>query len=292
MLVLDGAMGTELSRRGFDLSDPLWSAKVLIEHPDAVLALHLDYLDAGADLISTASYQISEEGFARVGLSPSKARAALTDSLRLAERAVQLHAERSGTPARTVAVSLGPYGAILADGSEYTGRYALSYADLVRFHRSRFAVLADAGASLLALETFPSIHEAEAALEALEPFTELQAWLSFVPREAPPPVETLSSERLLALSFNCGPPELTLRNAARVAALSRRPVFAYPNRGGTWDPVTKTWAHDQPFDAAAWTSRCGALGIRGVGGCCELGPEAIRKMRETSDALSLRSSPT
>lgn len=287
LLLLDGAMGTELARRGFELRDPLWSARVLIERPEAILDLHLDYLAAGADVLTTASYQISEIGFQASGETRARARAALADAVRLGQTAIERH-ERDREPSGiALAVSLGPYGAVLADGSEYTGDYELGHAELVHFHRERLAVIADTGAKLVAFETFPTMLEAEAALEALSHFPELRAWLSFVPRQEPRSFSALHSNQLLALGFNCGPVESIMQEAARGRRESPRPVFVYPNRGGRWDPVAKQWLNDEEPQPATWVDQCSSLGIRAVGGCCEIGPDAIRQMRAAIDLSPL-----
>lgn len=278
MILLDGAMGTELSRRGFELADPLWSAKVLLEAPEAILELHRDYLEAGSDIVSTASYQISEPGFLARGLTRKDARRALASSYEVARAALRQRADSTGDASRAIAVSLGPYGAILADGSEYSGDYDLSHAELVRFHRERFEVAADIGAGLVALETFPTLNEAEAALEALDDFATLSAWLSFVPRAEAVAVEKLVSPRLAALAFNCGAPELTFEAAARAAKTVTLPVFAYPNRGGTWDASTKTWRAVEVVDWGRWVEWARSAGLRGLGGCCETSPETIASL--------------
>lgn len=284
LLLLDGAMGTELARRGFDLRDPLWSAKILLEAPDAVTAVHLDYLAAGAELICTASYQVSEEGFEQKGLTRQDARRALHLAYTLAETAVRQHSERAPDTDRGIAVSLGPYGAILADGSEYTGAYAISHAQLVRFHRGRLAVVADTGASLVAMETLPTLEEAEAVLEALEALPELKVWLSFVPGTPSSAITTLRGRNIAAVSLNCGPSELVLREAGFTARSSPYPVLAYPNRGGTWDAEAKLWRDAQEASVLDWVDAARGSGLSGLGGCCGVSPAEIARMRQRLDA--------
>src|SRR5262249_24530458 len=146
--------------------------------PDAVEAIHLDYLEAGAECITTASYQVSQEGFAEVGLSDADAEAAIRASIRAADRARARHVAATGTSA-FIAASLGPYGAVLHDGSEYHGRYAISFDGLVEFHASRLVHMRDAAVDLIACETIPSLEEARAVVQALARFPELRAWLTF-----------------------------------------------------------------------------------------------------------------
>src|ERR1700679_3293727 len=174
--VLDGAMATELERRGFDLAGPLWSAHVLDSSPQAIAAVHRDYLEAGADCLLTASYQVSAEGFQQIGRDPQDAANAATDGLRasvaIAEKARGEY--QAGSPRKVwIAASLGPYGAMLHNGAEYHGNYTCSFEDLVGFHGRRIAVLAQSNADFLAFESIPSLEEARAILTALQPYPDL-----------------------------------------------------------------------------------------------------------------------
>ena len=181
-LVLDGALATELEARGHDLSDPLWSARVLVEGPEVIGQLHADYLEAGADILTTASYQATFEGLAGRGLGPEEARRVFRDSVRLA---VEARDDFPGEPGRAeplVAASIGPYAAFLHDGSEYRGDYRLDEGELMAFHRERLACLADAGADLLACETIPCLAEVRALCGLLEEHPGVRAWISFSPR--------------------------------------------------------------------------------------------------------------
>ena len=182
-VVLDGGLATELEVRGHDLRDPLWSAKVLLDDPETVRAVHTAYLEAGADCIATVTYQASVPGFAARGLGRD-------EGLQQLRRAVALAVEardafwadpdhRAGRLRPLVVASVGPYGAYLADGSEYRGDYGLSRAELMDFHGERWRVLAGAGADLMACETIPSAVEAEVLLALLEESDGNWAWISF-----------------------------------------------------------------------------------------------------------------
>jgi len=164
VILLDGGLATELEARGFDLDDDLWSARLLLEKPEAIRRVHLDYLQAGADCVVTSSYQATIEGFEKKGIGKRKAVDVLRRSVQLAQSARDEFwgnpANRSGRVRPLVAASVGPYGAYLADGSEYTGDYDLDEDGLVKFHRERWDVLATSGADLLACETIPSLPEA------------------------------------------------------------------------------------------------------------------------------------
>ena len=295
VLVLDGALATELEQRGADLNDPLWSARLLIEQPGLIRQLHLDYFLAGADVATTASYQASFEGFARRGLDAAAAAELMRTSVRLATEARDAFwaepGHRVGRRRPLVAASVGPYGAMLADGSEYRGHYALDEAALMAFHRPRLQVLATAGADLLACETLPCLAEARALARLLaEEFPTTPAWISFSCRDAQ---HNSQGERLadcaaaledfpqvLAIGLNCTAPQHVDALIAELRAHTTKPVVVYPNSGEQYDAVHKRWlgcAHDQAFaeQAAGWARG----GARLIGGCCRTSPADIRALR-------------
>src|SRR6516164_9072395 len=181
--VLDGGMASELEHLGADINGPLWSAHVLEDAPEKIVAVHRAYIEAGADIIETSSYQVSRMGYAEIGLDPSRADAALLRSVALAREAASFYPDRRVV----VAASLGPYGAALHNGAEYHGNYNCTFEELVAFHRERIEVFAGAAGhqrpDVLAFETLPSLEEARALVEALAPFSNLAAWFSFTCRD-------------------------------------------------------------------------------------------------------------
>lgn len=275
-LVVDGGLGTLLAERGADVSAPLWSGQTLLEQPDAILAAHRDYFAAGADVAVAASYQVSETGFARAGRPDGEARRMLARSVELAARA------RDGAGAGWVAASVGPYGASLADGSEYRGDDGLDVAALRAWHRERLRVLADSGADLLAIETIPSLRELEALLAELDGVG-LDAWVSVTPdrdrlRTGEPLADAFdlaaASDRVLAVGVNCCPPEQVLEAVQIARSVTAKPIVAYPNSGETWNATTRTWHGTADFDAGlvrAW--RAAGAGL--IGGCCRTGPAQV-----------------
>jgi homocysteine S-methyltransferase len=277
VVVLDGGMSTALELAGHDLSDALWSARLLVDDPDAVRAAHLAFYRAGAEVAITASYQVSFEGFARRGIGPEETVRLLRTSVQLARSAAS---EVDGP--RWVAASVGPYGAMLADGSEYRGRYGLSREELVRFHRPRVEALAEAGADVLAVETIPDVDEAEAVLEVVRG-SGVPAWLSYSVRgdrtcAGQPIAEAFAAvsgvDEVIAVGVNCCSPD-DVENAVAVAhKVTGLPVVAYPNSGEEWDPRRREWTGDGSGFAAQAGSWAGA-GAGLVGGCCRTGPDAI-----------------
>ncbi|MFI8085692.1 homocysteine S-methyltransferase [Kitasatospora sp. NPDC086009] len=287
-LVLDGGLSNQLAAAGYDLSDALWSARLLADAPEAVVAAHRAYFEAGAQVAITATYQASFEGFARRGLGRA-------DAERLLALGVEL-ARRAAAPVRAdrplwVAASVGPYGAALADGSEYRGRYGLTTAELEAFHRPRLEVLAAAGPDVLALETVPDADEARALLRAVRGLG-VPAWLSFSvagdrTRAGQPLAEAFAlaadTDEVVAVGVNCCTPQDADRAVATAARVTGKPVVVYPNSGERWDAGARAWRGAATFGvpgAAPGGGRAGvagwlADGARLVGGCCRVGPREI-----------------
>ena len=296
-LVLDGGLATELEARGATLPPDLWSAALLLDAPDAISGAHLAFLEAGADCIASASYQATVEGFRRRGLDDARALDLVHSSVTLAVDARdRFWANPESRPGRLrplVAASVGPYGAFLADGSEYSGRYDLDEDDLVEFHGERLRALFDGGADLIACETIPSGHEVR-ALDRLIALTVAPAWLSLSCDRSDrlcdgtslrDVIRSLKSDRWIAVGFNCTRPELAPELIGTIKELTGLPVVAYPNSGETWNADGKSWRDGpSPIDFAAAAVLWRDLGARLIGGCCRVGPEQIRGMR-----LSLRS---
>jgi homocysteine S-methyltransferase len=283
--ILDGGFATELESRGHDLSDDLWSARLLRDDPDEIVATHLAFFRAGADVATTASYQASIEGFVRHGRSRAEAEEFLRDSVRLARIAASL-AEAEDGVRRLVAASVGPYGAVLADGSEYHGDYGVSDSFLRDFHRPRMAVLAESGADLLAIETVPSLQEASALLSVLDemPVT-TRAWLSLScaddrsTRRGEDVTDAFalagSAERVIAVGVNCTVPEHMTALVTRAVAASGKPAIAYPNSGEGWDAASRSWKGAGAVVDAALAREWVAAGAAYVGGCCRVGSADI-----------------
>ncbi|MGA5122047.1 homocysteine S-methyltransferase [Streptomyces pseudogriseolus] len=285
-VVLDGGMSNQLAAAGHDLSDALWSARLLADEPEAVTAAHSAYFEAGADVAITASYQATFEGFARRGTGRERAAELLALSVECARTA----ARRAPGPRRPrwVAASVGPYGAMLADGSEYRGRYGLSVAELERFHRPRMEVLASASPDVLALETIPDTDEAEALLRALRGLG-VPAWLSYSAADgrtrAGQPLEdafalAARADEVIAVGVNCCTPEDADHAVAVAARVTGKPVVVYPNSGERWDARARAWTGEATFSVSRVTGWREA-GARLVGGCCRVGPEAIASVART-----------
>jgi homocysteine S-methyltransferase len=279
-LVLDGGLSNQLADQGCDLSDPLWTARLLADDPGQIEAAHTAYVRAGADVLITSGYQAGYEGFARRGIGRAEASALLRRSVDLARRAA---AERPGV---RVAASVGPYGAVLADGSEYRGRYGKTVRELESFHRPRIEAVAAAAPDVLALETVPDCDEAEAMLRAAEP-TGLPVWLSYtidgeLTRAGQPLAEAFAlaagRDEVIAVGVNCCAPGDVGRAVEVAATATGKPVVAYPNSGELWNARTRRWEGGSAFDpalATAWQ----AAGARLIGGCCRVGPDLIAALR-------------
>jgi homocysteine S-methyltransferase len=298
MLVLDGALSTELEKRGCDLNQSLWSAGMLDQHPDLIRDVHRVYLEAGADCITSASYQASLPGFRAAGFTQQKSEELYRQSIRLAYAARNSFCQERGIAsdsleAPLVAISIGPYGAFLADGSEYRGRYQVSDDELARFHEDRIALALDelqqhTDQPLLAFETIPSLPEALVLLKALVLHPVTEAWLSFSCATGSETCEgqaisqcmaTLDAgEELVAVGVNCTRPQL-LNELIPQFAVSHRPVIAYPNAGGVYDSNSKEWqAGDRLSDTPDAFDQWANAGATVLGGCCRSSPEWISEL--------------
>ena len=294
VIILDGALATELEQRGANLDDPLWSAKVLLEQPQLIRTVHRDYFQAGADIVTTASYQATFEGFARRGLTDSQTEQLLRASVLLAAEArddyLRDPARQTGRPRPLIAASIGPYGAALADGSEYRGGYALTDDELMAFHRPRLAVIAEAGADLIAFETVPSLREALVLARLLEEFPQCCAWISFSCRDGAhtgegQPIEDCARaldafSQIVSIGVNCTRPDVIASLLRRMRDQTTKPLLAYPNPGEAYNPGTKSWHGEVaavPFAAHAFDWY--GAGARLIGGCCRTRPEDIRAIR-------------
>lgn len=293
-VILDGALATELERRGVDLNDPLWSAKCLIEQPATIRAVHSDYFRAGADLATSATYQATFEGFKRRGIAARAAAQLMRDAVTLAAEARDefwaAPANRASRPRPLVAASIGPYGAMLADGSEYRGHYGITDRALRDFHRPRLQVLAESGADLLACETLPGLREALILAQLLEDHPTICAWLSFSCRDGNRSCEgddigecaaaLDSSDRVAAIGINCTPPQHVSSLLRRMRERSAKPLIAYPNSGENYDAGTKTWrGHPEILPFAGYCRSWLEAGARIIGGCCRTTPQDIANIR-------------
>jgi len=290
-LVIDGALATELERRGCDLKDDLWSAKILLEQPEIIKQVHCDYFKAGADCAITASYQATIEGFSKRGLNEQQAIALIQKSVRLAvEARDEFWADESNRAGRSkpfVAASVGPYGAFLADGSEYRGNYGLTENQLIDFHRPRMKALIEAGPDMLACETIPCLMEAQALIKLLDEFQSTQAWISFSCRDETHVNEGQKLEdcvRLVeaspfvaAVGVNCTSPNYIASLIQEAKKATNKPVLVYPNSGETYDVARNHWDGHPVYEsfgeeAKEWFH----AGARLIGGCCRTTPEDIK----------------
>nr|WP_210408173.1 homocysteine S-methyltransferase [Allokutzneria sp. NRRL B-24872] len=287
VVVLDGGLSNQLAAAGHDLADALWSARLLHDDPGAITAAHLAYFRAGAEVAITSSYQATFEGFAARGHAEADAAVLLRRSVALARAAAS---EVDGQ--RWVAASVGPYGAMLADGSEYRGRYGLGVAELERFHRPRMEVLAAAGPDAFALETIPDVDEAEALLRIADDIG-IPAWLSFSTKgnftNAGQSLDeafalAADSAALFAAGVNCCAPADVLPAVEIAARRTGKPVVVYPNGGGEWDGARNTWRGSPGFDTALLADWI-AAGARLIGGCCRVGPTEIAQLASSVRGL-------
>lgn len=282
-VVLDGGLSTALELRGVDLGGALWTARLLGEAPETIAAAHCEFIEAGARIITTASYQASVDGLVAAGYDAATARGLITRSVTVATELRDQVADRH--PGVLVAASVGPYGAVLADGSEYRGRYGLSASRLRDFHGPRLDLLAAAEPDLFAVETIPDAEEAEVLISLLDQL-DVPAWFSYSVRggetNAGQPLEAAyavlaGARTLVAAGVNCSEQHDVLGAVRAATAATGLPAVAYPNRGGSWNAETKSWEYAGRIDldlVDGWV----AAGARFIGGCCGNGPDDIARL--------------
>lgn len=292
-IIIDGALASELQRRGCDLNDSLWSAKVLIEQPDLIRQVHYDYFKAGADCATTASYQASPLGFAKKGISLDESIKLIKKSVELAQQAKEQYLTQIGkNKPLFIAGSVGPYGAYLADGSEYTGNYQLSEKEFIEFHQIRIQALIDAKADILACETLPNFAEIKAIVKVLKQYPTMTAWFSFTLKDAnhlsdgTPLKEVIdylnNVDQVVSVGINCIALEEVTAALTVLQTLTRKPLIVYPNSGEQYDPTTKQWHKNHQHNCTfknqlpTWLK----LGAKLIGGCCQTTPKDIEEIAD------------
>jgi homocysteine S-methyltransferase len=291
-MTLDGGFATELEKRNCDLNDTLWSARVLMEEPDLIALVHQDYLKAGADCIISASYQATIEGFKTRGLNDEEALRIIRLSVEIAKSTRDLFwenvADQGSRPRPLVAASVGPYGAYLADGSEYRGDYKINEEQLIDFHRRRLQTLISTEPDLLAFETIPCLDEAKALTRLLTEHPSLYGWVSFTAKDG---LHICNGERIsdcahwlndydqvAAIGVNCTAPQHVSSLVGEIKRSTDKPVIVYPNAGEEYDPVEKQWSSGTCSDFSTFAQGWSDDGVRIIGGCCRTGPEDIERI--------------
>ncbi|KAJ8774630.1 hypothetical protein K2173_017076 [Erythroxylum novogranatense] len=299
--VVDGGLATQLERHGASFNDSLWSALYLIKNPLLIKKVHSEYLEAGADILVTSSYQATLPGFLSKGLSTEEGELLLKKSVKLAVEsrdefwdAVKRSPEHTTYNRALVAASIGSYGAYLADGSEYSGNYGpnVSLEKLKDFHRRRLQVLVEAGPDLLAFETIPNKIEAQACVELLEEENvKIPSWICFSSMDgvnAPSGesfmecLDTINrTNKVNAVGINCAPPHFVEGLICQFKELTEKLIVVYPNSGEVWDGRAKKWLPSTCFDddkIELFATRWHDLGASLIGGCCRTTPSTIQAM--------------
>jgi homocysteine S-methyltransferase len=282
-VVSDGGLATELEQRGHDLSDALWSARLLVDTPQEITAAHLAFYRAGASVATTASYQASFDGFEAHGIGHAEAARLMRRSVKLAD-AARAELADDGRP-RWVAASVGPYGAAMPGQSEYRGRYGLTVAELTAWHRPRLEVLADAGADVLALETVPDVDEGKALMAAVAGLG-VPAWLTYnIDGDRTRAGQSLAEAfavaadvpEIVAVGVNCCKPADVSAAIAIARNVTDKPIIVYPNSGEGWNADRRTWV-GAPQYSAKLAREWVASGARIIGGCCRVLPVNIEEL--------------
>jgi len=298
IMVIDGSMSTVLEALGANTKSSLWTAAVLAEQPELVKQVHLDYFRAGADCGITCSYQATIPGLTAHGYSVEEAERIIADSVRVFLEARDEWWEEEGREAGRVypvcLAGIGPYGAYLADGSEYRGNYGVDDQTLYDFHRRRMEILAEAGADVFLIETQPSLKEAIIEAQIAEDLG-IDYWISFSCRDGLRINEgdlirdcatelSMGHPGLRMIGVNCSKPEYIVSLIHELRNATGLPVGVYPNSGLVYDPVTKTWTEPEgQLDFGAYALEYMKAGAAAVGGCCTTDAGHIRQVAEMRD---------
>lgn len=278
-VLLDGPTGTQLESRGVDTGGPIWSTRAVLERPDAVRAVHRDYVDAGAEVLTAVTFRADRRSFRRAGKSEEAWQEAVHAAVRLAREA----ADEAPQPV-WVAGSLAPLGDCYAPEE-------VPVQEVLVDEHGRFAeVLKDAGVDLILVETMNTVREAEAAARAARA-TGSRVWVSLIVQEG---ARLLSQEPLApALAALRQEADVLLVNCASVPSVdqaipvlreSGRPWGAYANgslqgpRTG-WSPEAEVGPKAYVDAARSWLDQ----GSRVLGSCCGTGPAHIRALRALLD---------
>ncbi len=295
VVCLDGGLATELECRGYQFNTKLWSAELLLNNPTAIYDSHMNFLKAGARILTSASYQATLQGLSDYGIDTDSSHALVTKSVQITAQARDDYQSKSGSGMALVAASIGPYGAYLADGSEYHGNYGLSKQSLIDFHQEKVCLLDKSRADMLAFETVPDYHEALALAQIITTIL-TPCWISFSCRDERhlrdgTPIENVArlfaqNPSVLAIGVNCTPPDHITPLIRKIrSAAPCKPVIVYPNSGedyhlGTWSGKHSLNRWQQ--DCCDWIH----AGARIIGGCCRVGPHQITQLAriiESSD---------
>jgi homocysteine S-methyltransferase len=278
VIKLDGGLSTALENNGNKLTTSLWTGELIRTNPAQITKAHLDFINAGAQIIITSSYQLSYTGCGARGWSEDETNQALIASTLLAKNAVI----ESGKSVK-LAASVGPYGASLADGSEYKGNYGVSKQVLKDFHAKRLEILISTSPDYLALETMPDTFEVEVLLDLLTDCP-IPFWISYSCKEGnqtnagqdfQSAVDLAQSA--MAVGINCTKPELITDLLS--SAKSDKPYVVYPNSGRIWDAENKVWTGSAAIGFSdELVSQWIKAGAEIVGGCCGIGAAEIEQL--------------
>lgn len=281
---------------GCDLNHDLWSARLINSDPELITRAHLSYLEAGADCITTSSYQASSEAFLACGFGKEEAENLLLKSVELAERAKALYYRQNDSKRSIqIAASFGPYGAFLANGAEYTGLYDVDTSELTEFHSKKIKVLERSNADVFAFETIPNLEEIKVVTRLLETCTK-PSWLSVSCKNDAQlndgnSIEEVTmvldkSTNIFAVGVNCTAPKY-ISNIIRLLKdrIKDKKIIIYPNSGEIYQKETRSWlgiSDPRAFELMAkeWFS----LGANIIGGCCRIGPDHIKRLSNLKKA--------
>ena len=298
-LVIDGGISNELEALGCDLNHDLWTSRLLDSDEEAIRQVHLNYMRAGAQCVASASYQASIPGLMNHGYSHEEARSLIQKSISLVSEArTTFYEENDNHHEVNIVGSIGPYGAYLADGSEYKGNYGLTHDQLNDFHEERLQLFIESDADIIAFETIPDYTEAQVIAQLSQNISK-PSWISFSCKDdhhisdGTPLSECgqlfRSHPSVFAIGANCIPPDYVpgVLNTLK-ENVGNKKIIIYPNSGGHYDSNGKKWyANDEKFALKNHADEWINLGADILGGCCKIGAEEIGELKEYLNAKNI-----
>ena len=286
--LLDGSMSFPMEQLGYNLKNKLWTGKALINNPDLIKDIHKGYIDAGADFISTSTYQISFDRLKNMGYQSEEIKKIFQKSVDIVKDAIE---ESKLKKEIKIVGSFGPYASYDPEASEYIGEYDSTDIEIKKFHLNNIRIIEETDLDIILYETIPCLREIKILSEALSHSTK-EIWISITCNEEmefrdgssfKDACEIISKiEKITTMGINCFSPLLVKKAIDLLKKYSNKKILIYPNSGEIYNPKERFWTGNNEFNNSMiknWLSLYPDI----IGGCCRIGYDDIKKMRVEID---------
>jgi homocysteine S-methyltransferase len=288
--LLDGSMSFPMEHLGYNLKNKLWTGMALISDPDIIKNIHKDYINAGADYISTSTYQVSYDRLKNMGYQSSEIKKVFQKSVDLVKEAIK---ESGSKKEIKIVGSFGPFASYDPNASEYVGKYNSTDDEIKNFHLNNINIIEETDLDIILYETIPCLREIKVLSKVLSQ-TNKEIWISITCNENiefrdgssfKEACKIISQiEQITTLGINCFSPLLVEKALKELKKYSNKKTLVYPNSGEQYNPKVKYWSGKNEFNNLMiknWLSLSPDI----IGGCCRVGYNNIKKMREEIDSL-------